>query len=444
MTLVAELAASLHDAHVLFVRVGETDYANSAVAGKAACAALLDQGEAEVDDKGLVAALRSAAIRTSQRLATTRVAGVVLDAISPFWDVLPTLWAQDKKELSSFWDKAMADVAAFAAAHGVSVEDAPAEIAQDFVQVSPVPASEGFVAALQQLSGVDPALRLMFIEAQDPDTVWHAVVVDESSIDSVLRPFPYTLWRGEADLGEAGVVYEFRVYTVKGHRIFRMTGHLAACSKAILDALKSGEFLPRMANMKTASVIRMTFTLRAMTDPQFRDFLRSMGGVPASPVSWDIPIYAEADVEKHLEAVKSGFGYTVSIYQVIDTPEQNIYASANPEGHVARLLSAEVVDVVTDSNVEAPSLSDLAQRVASVLPEVTGTARKTLEQVALAGRIHAHYVVARTGEIRPQTGKFACKLGDMFSCPRTEAKPAKVVVFAGSSIPQIVTTDVLK
>lgn len=426
---------NLHSAAITLNYVGQTTWA-SVLAGIEAL--LQDNPEllTATQTHGLLKNLDYVVQKSIDILQDARVAALA-DSVSFMWAKLPKVWEQREARLNLLWDPFMAQATQYLFAFGGK----PAEPPHAFVNVNMDPADEDYVARVHYLSGLEPALRIMFIEASDPDTLYTAEVLDEDAVSSILASYPVTHWKSPATVDTVGIG-EFWVYVVRGKRIFRTDGLVASTDLDALRVLQSGEFLPRMASLRTASVIRMTFSLQAMLDPSFRDFLRDLGGVPASVVSWDVPIYEEKDVDGALDKVRENFGYPVHFYQIIDTPEQNIYASTNPEGQVARMLSAEI-EAAESGSVEVPDLSDVYEKVAACLPNLSGQELHTMERVASACKVSRHYFVARVGEVKPQSNRFACDLGKLFTNPRTENGAQKVRVYSSAGVTQIVATGAL-
>lgn len=418
---------------IVLDRVGNPDMAK-AFAGVAKL--LESTPESEVSDtyKALEKSMDMATQQTLAIINNSRVASLASN-LAHWWKDLPDIWSHRKVRLNDIWAKVTAEAVNFLHEFDGSLEPVP-----QFISLREEQADEDYVARLHYLAGLDGNLRLLFMAADDPDIVYVADVMDEDAVSALLSPYPVSNWKSPGSADYVGIA-EFTVHVVNGHRIFRTDGLIAACDLGALQVLQSGEFLPRMASLKTASVTRLTFTMNAMMDPCFRDFLRSMGGVPASVCSWDIPIHQEADIPKTLEAVKSQFGYSVMMYQVIDTPEQNIYASASPEGQVVRMLSAEIAGIRTGS-VETADMGDVAEKVRAVTASVSGTERHALEKIAKACSVHSHYLVARTGEIKPSGNRFLCDITKLFANTRTEAAATKVYVFPGTPT-QIVTAGVM-
>lgn len=418
---------------IVLDRVGNPDMAK-AFAGVAKL--LESTPESEVSDtyKALEKSMDMATQQTLAIINNSRVASLASN-LAHWWKDLPDIWSHRKVRLNDIWAKVTAEAVNFLHEFDGSLEPVP-----QFISLREEQADEDYVARLHYLAGLDGNLRLLFMAADDPDIVYVADVMDEDAVSALLSPYPVSNWKSPGSADYVGIA-EFTVHVVNGHRIFRTDGLIASCDLGALQVLQSGEFLPRMASLKTASVTRLTFTMNAMMDPCFRDFLRSMGGVPASVCSWDIPIHQEADIPKTLEAVKSQFGYSVMMYQVIDTPEQNIYASASPEGQVVRMLSAEIAGIRTGS-VETADMGDVAEKVRAVTASVSGTERHALEKIAKACSVHSHYLVARTGEIKPSGNRFLCDITKLFANTRTEAAATKVYVFPGTPT-QIVTAGVM-
>lgn len=418
---------------IVLDRVGNPDMAK-AFAGVAKL--LESTPESEVSDtyKALEKSMDMATQQTLAIINNSRVASLASN-LAHWWKDLPDIWSHRKVRLNDIWAKVTAEAVNFLHEFDGSLEPVP-----QFISLREEQADEDYVARLHYLAGLDGNLRLLFMAADDPDIVYVADVMDEDAVSALLSPYPVSNWKSPGSADYVGIA-EFTVHVVNGHRIFRTDGLIASCDLGALQVLQSGEFLPRMASLKTASVTRLTFTMNAMMDPCFRDFLRSMGGVPASTCSWDIPIHQESDVPKTLEAVKSQFGYSVMMYQVIDTPEQNIYASASPEAQVVRMLSSEIAGIRT-GKVEPVDMGDVAEKMRAVTASVSGSERHAVEKIASACSVHSHYLVARTGEIKPSGRRFLCDITKLFASTRTEASATKVYVFPGTPT-QIVAAGVM-
>jgi hypothetical protein len=73
--------------------------------------------------------------------------------------------------------------------------------------------------------------------------------------------------------------------------------------------------------LKTAAVIRTTFTSNARHDPNFRDYLRGLKAQKITKNTWDIPFAREADIDIILNTLKEDFGYPIQILEILESPE---------------------------------------------------------------------------------------------------------------------------
>lgn len=427
---------SVRDAAALLNHVGAV-YALIFIRASNALKASIDNGSVDVADaaRQVQYAIEDAMLSTQDILVNAKVASI--KTFISYWGDLPGLWARRRVRLDQIWEPISVALGPWAA-------ESTDETISDFVLVQAEPASKEFVQILQDLSGYEPTLRLMFIEADDPEVVYTADILNEDELDAIVSSYQHVTWRGNVTLGTGEHEYtvnEFHVYTLGGYRIFRSGGYLAACSKSALESLKSGDFLPRMASMKkTASVIRLTFSQRGMRDPVFRDFLRGLGGVQASHSSWDVPIYEENDVEQTLDRIKNGFGYPVMMYQIVDHPKQDIYAYTKPVDQVVRMLSASIVSV--DPDLEVTTTPADVSALEEVVPHLQGDSLHTVQNLIASSKILAHYVVVAEGEVSLED-RVCDNVESMFMGARTEGQPINVVIIPGA-IPKIVSADCME
>ncbi len=446
MTLTpAELQAKCRAVACVLDHVGEEELASSFWAAVATTKALEESGNTNFDVEmfpvvdALEQAIDVTTLKTSDMFNRLRSSSfTLLDVVGPYWHHLAERWAKRRTKFQEMWQIPADAATAFAEAY--DIHGGTTDTDSGYVHVYPEAASVEFVAALQQLSAEHPALRLMFIEASDPDIVYAASVHNEEVVTSMLSPYTKTLWRGTAHLGNGSEVSEFTVYNVNGHRIFRVPGTLAACDKSALDLLVTGELIPRMASIKTASVLRLTFSLRAVANPEFKDFLRSLGGEPASPVSWDVPILQEADIENTFALVRERFGYPIMLYQIVDTPKQNIWAFTNPEAQAVRVLSAPVKKHVAGNyKVRAASTKDISAQLSRAIAsgKLTSQERLVIERVAGACRVVAYAVVTLADET-------PAELTTMFPGARVDAEASEgVYLIPHEGFTQVVTTEAI-
>lgn len=422
------LTEKLHALGTVFDLVGEFEYVDVIAQVTMAYEASGYKDTAEARD--CEREIDLACAHTASLLGQVKAAETLLDVVSPYWRDLVILWSHKQTRLHIIWDPVIELLG-----HVFSATTANAE----FVVVQDDPAAPEFVAVLHMLSEKDANLRLMFMEAEDPDTVYVGTITNESALDAMLAPYSHSHWRGNEILtpeDEGGfVVTEFWVYVLGGRRIFRTHGYVCACDKGAIEVLKTGNMLPVVASTRVASVVRLTFSLQAMTDPHFRDFLRGLGGSPVSRVSWDIPMHEEADVEDILRTVEHGFEYPVQIYEVVDSWEQNVYAHTKPESQVVRILSGQRVGTTAGACKRA-NMDDIYDYVTTLLPETNGAGRHVLEHVLGACTVKAHAVVVRVNEL--ETGS----IPEMFAA-RTEAEPAATMLLTGGRYPILITESAL-
>lgn len=366
----------------VFELVGEYEYVAVVAAAEAAYA---DSGaEASQETRDCEREIDLACTHTATLLASTRTGDTLLDVVSPYWRDLVGMWTHSQTRLHTIWDPVMA---VLSRVFSVPLKTA----ASEFVVVNAEPATPEFTAALHALSAKSPALRLMFIEATDPESVYVAVVANEPALDAMLAPYASANWRGEFRLPDDIVVTEFSVHVLGGVRVFRTPGYVCACDKGVLEVLKSGVNLPRVANSRTR-YLRISFALPLTTIPGFRKTVQEFGGVAVSPTTYDVPVRSPDHVCDTLDVVAEAFP-DASVFEVVDTLPETVGAYTHPEAHVARILSAEIVGTA-DSVIAPPSLEDLRGHVITALDVVVeGTGRHQLEHVLATTDIVGHYVV---------------------------------------------------
>lgn len=389
-------------------------------------------------------AVSEANLLTSRRLQIVRTGFLLTEAVAPYWSVLRETWRTRRTGFLAIWQPVavLADEFAAAFGKGPGASDKPAGT----VKVLPDPASIEFRDVLHTFANLDNQLRLMFINAEDPNLVHVAEVHDEVALDAMLSRYTQYHWRGLIPLPHDSVLDEYRTYVVAGRRIFRIPGYLAACDKGVLDVLVTGENLPRSATTTmnpsfTRTLMRMTFSARSCADANFRDHMVSLGGIAVSPQSWDVPLTWSRDKYQVMSSIKRKFGYPVSMYEIVDASCFLVPSYSCPESHAVRVLSASVLKTVPEGyRVVPPRTQDLAKTLHAATAKLQGEARLACERLASAYSISEHVVVVRTGEYIP--GKTQ-NLQAMFPGVRVDLEPTKIYVVASDGCDQLVTEDAL-
>lgn len=440
----ADLSTALRSAETVFRHIGDDALAGSMYAARSTCTARIQNGESEVHDaitNKLWYELDLASKQTADLLLLARTAGLLEDIQSVWADVVDR-WTHSHDKIMALWTPVAATAREFVRTYSMLADIE--EAAPEFISVYVKPAAPEWTQAIQQLSAEEPALRLMFFQAENPNVLWVGDIHDETAVDALLSVYPKQLWRGTAQLSNGAQIHEFSVYTIDGRCILRLPGYLATPHRGLLEAVKRGENLPRMAKLKTATNIRVTFSVRAMQDASFKNLLRGLGGMPISPTTWEIPIVREGDVDAVLDRIRSGYDYSVSVYSLVDHPSYAYTVTTGPEAVVARMLSAEVEDVITDRTVTMPSYLDLVSHLEEILQWADNdVTRFALERVTAAARVCAHYVVAMAGEIAPKANHIQHDITKLFRGARTEGDHIRVAVVVGDGITYLVNTDMM-
>lgn len=172
--------------------------------------------------------------------------------------------------------------------------------------------------------GADPALRDLRVE-QDPKEpdVFVAKVADPVILQAMDR----------FCVGDVRGRYSYRVYRFGADVAVLYDGWLIARYGSLLREISEGTILNSMrrsrvelnlnktAEIRTALVLRCTFTTGARMDDTFMDFMRSLDGKKIGPNTWDIPCSDSLSMDALKTTLKSDWGYPY-VYEAIENPSK--------------------------------------------------------------------------------------------------------------------------
>lgn len=172
--------------------------------------------------------------------------------------------------------------------------------------------------------GTDPDLRDLRVDqdAKEPD-IFVAKVTDPVVLQALDR----------FCVGDTRGRYSYRVYRFGADVAVLYDGWLIARYGSLLREISEGTILKnthrarvelslnRTAEIRTALVLRCTFTTGARLDDSFMDFMRGLDGKKIGPNTWDIPCRDSLGMDALKTTLKTDWGYPY-IYESIENPSK--------------------------------------------------------------------------------------------------------------------------
>lgn len=266
-------------------------------------------------------------------------------------------------------------------------------------------------ASSTKLSGVflqdpspisDEMLDFMYDMAPDDNVVMSILKKSESS---GIRPYvseikddrvfmKLDMWPGQY---KRGYGYEYYTFMVSDCPIIIIDSHyLISSDKGVLYTLSEGDLMPKIAKDNgSCSLMRVTFTMNAVLDPLFLDYLRSIGSTQFTKNTWDIPYQLEAEVDEILGHIKNEFGYPIQIFQILDGYE----ITGNAEECEARVRTA-LVNIKINGGTPPKRASNLMNRIAEKLSTAGKMSNNSgLNNISKTMRVGYWYCVAPKSDV---------------------------------------------
>lgn len=248
------------------------------------------------------------------------------------------------------------------------------------------------------LAKEDPNIRLMKLWSERRDEkIYYATISDKKLFD-LLESYQHTTRGGR---------FNYTIYILENEPVFANNEIMISANKDLLVRLDKGDSMPKVAMTKSAAVMRLTFTSNARLDPAFRDYMRKMKAKKITENTWDVPFAKEDDIERIKAELKEDFGYPISIFQLIESPEiatdgrrYDIYAMTCVAQ--ARVKRDALVYNESTANVEfSDKLQDLYNLLNAQKPLINDLSKRA-ETIRLAAenlRIAKRFVIAREDEV---------------------------------------------
>jgi hypothetical protein len=251
---------------------------------------------------------------------------------------------------------------------------------------------EELLEQLQKIAKEDNQIMAIFKLAESRDNKLYYARVSDDRIGVLLDRYPSSKRVG---------AHTYTVYQVAGEPVF-MTNELAICADhSLLADLDKGTPMPRVATVRNAAVMRMTFTSNARMDPNFLDYMRKLNARKLSENTWDVPFRMEADKPRILAELTNDFGYPLQLFELVETP--GIFDARSYDICAMTLTGkARLVDNF-EGRHSVPSLR-LSDRLYDIAAQTKTDASGRLETLAANLRVSNFYVLARKDELVTENG----------------------------------------
>lgn len=284
---------------------------------------------------------------------------------------------------------------------------------------------------LQQLKEVareDNQVAMLFHIAESRDGKLYFARIADDRVRLLLEMYPRSVRVG---------VHSYAVYHVAGEPIM-LTSEMAVCAdKSLLEELNKGAPLPRMASVRTAAVMRMTFTSNARMDKNFVDYMRKLNSVKVTQNTWDVPFKLEEDRERILEELRSDFGYPITIFQVVESPDQTL-DGRRYDIYAMSLLSSLAPRQKEDqlNYVRRASSLLLSDKLYDISARTKGTVASGLKRLASNIRVSSCFIIAHSDDIVEEDNSYFVKHAEH---TRILAEDGTVVEVVGDHLLDTVT-----
>lgn len=321
-----------------------------------------------------------------------------VEAVTPYWTLISDVWNDKREVIYGQWDTTVDQLKREQLEINASVKVNDKKKQAAFFSTIMELKDEETLEELKTISTRDPHVNIIFQLAESRDhKLYYANITDERFVN-VLEAFPKTERVGE---------YSYTVYTIDGEPIM-IIDHLAITADLLLlEKLNRGATMPRVAKtgttIRTAAVLRLTFTARAALDTKFLDYLRTKNSIKLTNNTWDIPFRLEADKNCILQDVKECFGHSVSMLEVVE----DSYRFLNPQRFMPVILTALTHGVPLVDDFDC-SVSFPRPRLAKRVAELAASLPEKCEQLTALSRglkVSAHCVVVPTRDLFVDDGK---------------------------------------
>lgn len=246
----------------------------------------------------------------------------------------------------------------------------------------------------------DPNIQLLKVQANRRDGRYYYAPILDEKIFVLLNSYPKKRRVG---------TFDYSVYVINNEPILATDDFLLSASKELLDYIDKGDGMPKEATIKTAAVMRLTFTSNARLDPNFRDYMRKLKAEKITENTWDVPYTREDDIEHIIAELHDDFGYPIQIFELIESPE--IMTDGRRYDLYAMTCIANVqlsdddcldIDRPIPNLVGSDSLLDLANMIENKKPLIPNRQARLnmLKKAASNMRVGAQFVIAAVDEIQ--------------------------------------------
>lgn len=169
-----------------------------------------------------------------------------------------------------------------------------------------------FLSNIQDIAVTDPFVKMLTIEAARAKGKLYAGKVTDERLQVMLDQFPSSDRKGK---------YEYKVYLVANKPVFVSDGFAVSADKVLLETIGEGARMPKTAaTMRIAAepVVRIQFTMNALRDPEFREYLRKKKAEKRMHCEYDIPFKKEDDIKLLISEIREEFGYPISVFEILE------------------------------------------------------------------------------------------------------------------------------
>jgi hypothetical protein len=246
------------------------------------------------------------------------------------------------------------------------------------------------VDQLLEIAKEDNHVLLLFKKAEVSDQALYYARISDDRIINILESYPSHKRVSH---------YTYSVYYIAGEPVMVYDNTVICADKSILVELDKGTPMSKTATIKTAAVLRLTFTGNALRDTSFLDYFRSLNAVKFSEYTWDIPFKNEEDKKQILEDITKDFGYPIQVFQLVETLDKSVAPWTYDVMAMTTLAQTKLVPSL-EYSVDAPKLS-----LSDKLYDISAQASEPKLAVLAANlRVAYHYVIALKEEVVEDNG----------------------------------------
>lgn len=266
---------------------------------------------------------------------------------------------------------------------------------------------------LLTISKEDNHVLMLFKKAEVQDNTLYYARISDDRIKLLLETYPSSKRVSH---------YSYIVYLIAGEPVMKADNILICADKSLLVELDKGTPMAKIATVKTAAVLRLTFTSNALMDKNFIDYFRSLKAEKFSELTWDIPFKNEEDKDQILDTIKKDFSYPIQVFRVVENLDKTLSPWKHDVMAMTIVSKTKIVPSLTYS-VESPKLL-LSDKLYDIAAQASDSKIKVL---AANLRVQDHYVIALKTEVSEVDGYYIVNHSDGTRLMTTSGRIAEVV-----------------